>query len=67
MLVSLSLLSMILATLANEIRNLSNILFLALQKFALEEDKLELNCHDQNLMTKRDLDSITKIFVQNLR
>ena len=66
MLVSLSLLSMILATLANEIRNLSNM-FLALQKFALEEDKLELNCHDQNLMTKRDLDSITKIFVQNLR
>ena len=57
---------MILATLANEIRNLSNM-FLALQKFALEEDKLELNCHDQNLMTKRDLDSITKIFVQNLR
>ena len=66
MLVSLSLLSMILATLANEIRNLSNM-FLALQKFALEENKLELNCHDQNLMTKRDLDSITKIFVQNLR
>ena len=66
MLVSLSLLSIILATLANEIRNLSNM-FLALQKFALEEDKLELNCHDQNLMTKRDLDSITKIFVQNLR
>ena len=66
MLVSLSLLSMILATLANEIRNLSNM-FLALQKFALEEDKLELNCHNQNLMTKRDLDSITKIFVQNLR
>ena len=66
MLVSLSLLSMILATLANEVRNLSNM-FLALQKFALEEDKLELNCHDQNLMTKRDLDSITKIFVQNLR
>ena len=66
MLVSLSLLSMILATLANEIRNLSNM-FLALQKFALEEDKLELNCHDQNLMMKRDLDSITKIFVQNLR
>ena len=57
---------MILATLANEIRNLSNM-FLALQKFALEEDKPELNCHDQNLMTKRDLDSITKIFVQNLR
>ena len=66
MLVSLSLLSIILATLANEIRNLSNM-FLALQKFALEEDKLELNCHDQNLMMKRDLDSITKIFVQNLR
>ena len=66
MLVSLSLLSMILATLANEIRNLSNM-FLALQKFALEEDKLELTFHNQNLMTKRDLDSITKIFVQNLR
>ena len=57
---------MILATLANEIRNLSNM-FLALQKFALEEDKLELTFHNQNLMTKRDLDSITKIFVQNLR
>ena len=57
---------MILATLANEIRNLSHM-FLALQKFALEEDKLELNFHNQNLMTKRDLDLITKIFVQNLR
>ena len=57
---------MILATLANEIENLSNM-FLALQKFALEEDKLELNFHNQNLMTKRDLDLITKIFVQNLR
>ena len=36
---------MILATLANEVRNLSNM-FLALQNFALKEDKLELKCHD---------------------
>ena len=36
---------MILATLANEVRNLSNM-FLALQKFALKEDKLELKYHD---------------------
>ena len=36
---------MILATLANEIQNLSNM-FLALQKFALKEDKPELKCHD---------------------
>ena len=34
-----------LATPANEVRNLSNM-FLALQKFALTEDKLELRCHD---------------------
>ena len=34
-----------LTTLANEVRNLSNM-FLALQKFALKEDKLELKCHD---------------------
>ena len=36
---------MISATLANEVRNLSNM-FLALQKFALKEDMLELKCHD---------------------
>ena len=30
-------------------------MFLALQKFALEEDKLELKCRYQNSMTKRDL------------
>ena len=30
-------------------------MLLALQKFALKEDKLELKCHDQNLMTKRDI------------
>ena len=36
---------MILATLANELRNLSNM-FLALQKFALKEDKLEVKFHD---------------------
>ena len=41
MYVSLSQLSMILATLAYEIRNLSNML-LVLRKFALKEDKLEL-------------------------
>ena len=34
-----------LTTLANVVRNFSNI-FLALQKFALKEDKLELTCHD---------------------
>ena len=34
-----------LATPANEVRNLSNM-FLALQKFALKEDMLELKCHD---------------------
>ena len=45
---------MILATLGNEVRNLSNV-FPTLQKFALKEDKLELKFHDQNLMTKRDL------------
>ena len=45
---------MILATLGNEVRNLSNM-FPMLQKFALKEDKLELKFHDQNLMTKRDL------------
>ena len=45
---------MILATLGNEVRNLSNM-FPTLQKFALKEDKLELKFHDQNLMTKRDL------------
>ena len=32
---------MILASLANKVRNLSNM-FLALRKFALKEDKLEL-------------------------
>ena len=42
--VSLSQLSMILATLATEIQNLSNM-FLALQKFNLKEDKLELEYH----------------------
>ena len=36
---------MILATLANEVRNLSNV-FLALQKSVLKEDKLELKCRD---------------------
>ena len=36
---------MILATLASELRNLSDM-FLALQKFALKEDKLKLKCHD---------------------
>ena len=36
---------MILATLANEVRNLSDM-FLAQQKFALKEDMLELKCHD---------------------
>ena len=36
---------MILATLANEVRNLSDML-LALKKFALKEDKLELKCRD---------------------
>ena len=30
-------------------------MFLALQKFALKQDKLELKCHNQNLMAKRDL------------
>ena len=35
---------MILATLANEVRNLSNV-FPVLQKFALK-DELELKCHD---------------------
>ena len=34
---------MILATLANKVRKLSKMFF-ALQKFALEEDKLELKC-----------------------
>ena len=46
---------MILATLANEVRHFSNM-FLALQKFALKEDRLDLECHDYNLMTKRDFD-----------
>ena len=45
---------MILANLANEVRNLSNM-FLALQKFALKEDKLELKCHDLILMAKKGL------------
>ena len=45
---------MILATLANEVRHFSNM-FLALQKFALKEDRLDVECHDYNLMTKRDL------------
>ena len=36
---------MILATPANEVRNLSNM-FLEVQKFALKEDKLELKCRD---------------------
>ena len=43
---------MILATLDTKIRNLSNM-FLALQKFDLLEDKLELDYHSENLMTKR--------------
>ena len=30
-------------------------MFLALQRFALKEDKLELKCRDSNSMTKRDL------------
>ena len=42
--VSLSQLPMILATLASELPNLFNM-FLALQKFVLKEDKLELKCH----------------------
>ena len=36
---------MILATVANEVRNLSNM-HLAQQKLALKEDKLELKFHD---------------------
>ena len=36
---------MILATLANKVRNLFNM-FLALQEFALKEDKLQLKFHD---------------------
>ena len=36
---------MILATLANEVRNLSDM-FIALQKSALKEEKLEVKCHD---------------------
>ena len=52
--VSLSQLSMILATLATEIRNLPNM-FLALQRFNLKEDKLELEYHIEHLMMKRDL------------
>ena len=32
-------------------------MFLALQKFALKEEKLELKCYDENLMTKSDLGS----------
>ena len=36
---------MILATLTNEVRNLSNM-HLAQQKFALKEDKLKLKFHD---------------------
>ena len=30
-------------------------MFLALQKFVLKQDKLELKCHNQNLIAKRDL------------
>ena len=44
---------MIFATLANEIRDLSKM-FLALLKFALKEDKLELEYHNYSLITKRD-------------
>ena len=36
------------------IQNLANML-LVLWKFALKEDKLELECHNYNLMRKRDL------------
>ena len=45
---------MILATLATKIQNLSNM-FLALQKFNLKEDKLELEYNIEHLMMKRDL------------
>ena len=43
--VSLSQQFMILATLASEIRKLSNM-FLVLPKFALKEDKLDLDYHN---------------------
>ena len=45
MLVSLSQLSMILATLATKLWKFSNM-FLALRKFDLKEDKLELEYHN---------------------
>ena len=51
--VSLSQLSMILAALVTEILNWSNT-FLALGKFYLKEDKLELEYHNKILKKKRD-------------
>ena len=45
---------MILATQVTEIRNLCNM-FLMLRKFDLKEDKPELECDNENLITKRDL------------
>ena len=45
---------MIFATQVTEIRNLCNM-FLMLRKFDLKEDKPELECDNENLITKRDL------------
>ena len=42
-------------------------MFLALIKFALKEDKLELEYHSWNLMTRETKDSTMKTFVENLR
>ena len=50
---------MIFATLANEIRDLSKM-FRALLKFALKEDKLELEYHNYSFIRRETKDSIIK-------
>ena len=57
---------MILATLANEVRNLSKT-FLAPQKFALKEGMLELKISWLKLDDEETKDWIMKTFVENLR
>ena len=57
---------MISATLATEIRKLSNM-FLALREFDLKENELELECRNLNLITKRNLKFNHEDVCKNLR
>lgn len=57
---------MISATLATEIRQLSNM-FLALREFDLKENELELEYRNLNLITKRDWKFNHEDVCKNLR